>query len=214
MRHQRCICTIDYWTGWILHGISEPSQLHEHINMQLESIEKKAAGFMALLVRFVENPISKSPVDTILDEFLEYSTDYKKISKTMAKAECRLDRKYLQNPSLITANEIRDYVTNDLPGLKCSSAGRYITSLRNFFRFLEYKGVAISKSVFNLPLSPADWKNGRSSVCSDTIVFSCEIVSFSSLSGIFFALEAIVSLLEFHILIISKMGLLSRKNAT
>lgn len=168
------------------YDISEPSQLHEHINIQLGSIEKEAAKSMVLsakaaaaryfemavgdtLACFEENPIPKSPVDTILDEFLEYSTDYKKISETTAKAECRhlrvflyrLNGKYLQDPSLITTNEIRDYVTNDLSGLKCSSAGRYITSLRNFFRFLEYKGVAVNKSVFNLPLSPADWKNGR-----------------------------------------------------
>ncbi len=52
------------------------------------------------------------------------------------------------------------------------------------------------------------------SVYSVTIVFSCKIVSFSSLSWISFALEAIVSLLGYHILIVLKTGLLSRENAT
>lgn len=37
-----------------------------------------------------------------------------------------------------------------------------VTSLRNFFRFLEYKGIPVNLSVLNLPLAPADW--GKSNV--------------------------------------------------
>ena len=42
-------------------------------------------------------------------------------------------------------------------GLKTSSMGRYVTSLRNFFRFMKYKDLAINQSVLTLPLAPADW---------------------------------------------------------
>lgn len=35
--------------------------------------------------------------------------------------------------------------------------GWYVTSLRNFFRFLELKDLAINQSVLTLSLAPADW---------------------------------------------------------
>ena len=54
-----------------------------------------------------------------------------------------------------------------------------------------------------------------SSVCSDTIVFSCDTVSFSSLSWISFALESIVfSLLGFDTFIIPETALLLKENGS
>ena len=53
-----------------------------------------------------------------------------------------------------------------------------------------------------------------SSVCSDTIVFSCDTVSFSSRSWISFALEAIVSLLGFDTFIVPETKLLLKGNGS
>ncbi len=39
--------------------------------------------------------------------------------------------------------------------------GRLATSVRNFFHYLEFTGMKIHKSIFNLPLSPAVWKNAN-----------------------------------------------------
>lgn len=45
--------------------------------------------------------------------------------------------------------------------MTASSKGRYATSLRNFFSFLKYKEIRVSSSILKLPLSPADWNNGK-----------------------------------------------------
>lgn len=166
--------------------ISDPAQLFEHINKLLgrlrchaskpvSSSTKAVAGRYFEMITGVAFAAFEMGVDTdsaiesILSEFLEYSTGFKNIKLSTAKAECShlrtflqgLDTKTLQDFSAVTAPDVRDYATNSLSSLKTSSTGRYITSLRNFFRFLEYKGAAVNPSVFNLPLSSADRNNAR-----------------------------------------------------
>lgn len=167
-------------------SISDPPQLFEHINKSLNGFchqvskpvshtAKATAGrYFEMITGEVfsafEKELDPDPaIASILDEFLEYSTCFKNIKLSTAKAECShlhtflqgLDMKVLLDLSAVTALDVRDYATNSLSGLKASSIRRHITSLRNFFRFLEYKGGNVSPSVFNLPLSSADRNNAK-----------------------------------------------------
>ena len=107
--------------------------------------------------------------DEILEEFCNYSTEFKKITPQTVKAECEHIGSFLESIGYKTSNDIfdicakdvRNYVCTSLANLQPSSKGRYITSLRNFFRFMEYKGITINTSVLNLPLSPAVWNKGN-----------------------------------------------------
>lgn len=45
--------------------------------------------------------------------------------------------------------------------LKHSSKGKCIASIRNLFRFIEYKQIEIHASILTLPLKSATWKNRR-----------------------------------------------------
>lgn len=104
----------------------------------------------------------------ILEEFFKYSTEFKHLLKTSAEAEIHHVSIFLNSLyntpsdwSTITANDVSNFVRSSYHGLKDSSIGRYVTSLRNFFRFLQYKGYTINKSVLELPLSPADWAKSK-----------------------------------------------------
>jgi site-specific recombinase XerD len=107
--------------------------------------------------------------DEILEEFYIYSIEFKKLTLLTVKSECEHIGNFLDcigyktfNDILnICANDVRNYVCKSLNHLQPSSKGRYITSLRNFFRFMEYKGIRINTSVLNLPLAPAVWNNGN-----------------------------------------------------
>jgi site-specific recombinase XerD len=107
--------------------------------------------------------------DEILEEFYIYSIEFKKLNILTVKSECEHIGSFLEcigyktfNDILnICANDVRNYVCKSLNHLQPSSKGRYITSLRNFFRFMEYKGIMINTSVLNLPLSPAVWNKGN-----------------------------------------------------
>lgn len=54
--------------------------------------------------------------------------------------------------------DIINYINNCYDSLKESTKGRYITSIRNFFRFLEYKNINVSKEIIDLPLVTPNWK--------------------------------------------------------
>jgi integrase/recombinase XerD len=62
---------------------------------------------------------------------------------------------------MLTAEDINQYICTVFQNIKASSIGRYITSLRNFFRFLEYKEYVINRSVLELPLTSADWQKSN-----------------------------------------------------
>lgn len=109
---------------------------------------------------------SKCKYTSILEEFYIYSTDFKHISRSSALSEYNHIRNYLEylncdikDLSQITAKELSTYIRIAYKNLKPSSIGRYITSLRNFFRFLKYKGISVNESIFNLPLTVANWGN-------------------------------------------------------
>lgn len=106
--------------------------------------------------------------DSILDEFYRYSIEFKRMTDMSALAERHHVSEFLvyigsipDNWSEIVAEDLRDYVCDVFSGLKPSSIGRYITSLRNFFRFLEYSGIQVNQSVLELPLAPADWNKSH-----------------------------------------------------
>lgn len=103
-----------------------------------------------------------------LDEFYKYSTEFKSMNDMSAIAERHHVSEFLDHIasipddwSEIVSKDLRDYVCDVFPELKPSSVGRYITSLRNFFRFLEYRGIQVNQSVLELPLVPADWNKSH-----------------------------------------------------
>lgn len=107
----------------------------------------------------------------LLEEFFKYSTEFKHMTSMSATAECHhisvfLDSlDFISNDwSMLAAKDINQYVRSVFPNLKTSSIGRYITSLRNFFRFLEYKGYVINKSILELPLTSADWQKSNAPI--------------------------------------------------
>lgn len=105
----------------------------------------------------------------ILDEFYEYSVRFKSMSEMSARAERQHISEFLdylncmsvKELSTLKATDVRDYVCNRLSRCKPSSQGRYITSIKNFFRFLEYKEIPVSKSVLELPLTSATRKKAN-----------------------------------------------------
>lgn len=160
--------------------------LYEHITNTLKTKTKcfksaaihniKPASSLLFLMRtgitfksFSKHYANKnSSYSDILEEFYHYSNEFKHMTKLSAEAETHHVIGFLDTLnglpndwSNITAEHVRDYVCHRLNGLKASSIGRYITSLRNFFRFLEYKGVAVNHSVLDLPLAPADWNKNK-----------------------------------------------------
>ncbi len=100
--------------------------------------------------------------------FFIYSTEFKGITSDSTKSECQHIKAFLsylgdatyESLSKLVAHDIRDYVCSAFQDLKVSSIGRYVTSLQNFFRFLEYKGYLINDTLIELPLAPAAWAKG------------------------------------------------------
>lgn len=167
------------------YSIRQPVQLYENIKMRLaDSASNVSARTLAITKvaanRYFEMLVGQSitafkishrkgtTADQILDEFYEYSVGFKDMSEKTAASEYRhiqaflkqLDEKAVADYTSITAANVRDYITTELKGLKPSSIGRYIMSLRNFFRFLEFKGISIDPAILTLPMVSANW-NGR-----------------------------------------------------
>jgi len=120
-------------------------------------------------IKSYERSLSKpGRFELVLDSFYEYSINIKKLFSATAQSERNHVKQFLEcifsnatevSFQDITAFEIRDYVCTKISPLADSSKGRYITSIRNFFRYLEYTGISIHPSIFKLPLSPFAWKN-------------------------------------------------------
>ncbi len=161
-------------------------QLYEHIKQALNDKDKlfkpgarhniKPASSLLFLMITGEpfknfehqRKLNNTKHADILKEFFKYSTEFKHISIMSANAEIHHVSVFLDSLSqfpddwsMLTANDVSNYICTSFHGLKTSSIGRYITSLRNFFRFLEYKGYTINQSVLDLPLSPADWAKSK-----------------------------------------------------
>jgi site-specific recombinase XerD len=160
--------------------------LFEHINKSILRLsqdksnsliaqQKAAANLYFLMITgitfkdYATSIKKREAYDEILEEFYNYSTEFKKITSQTVKSECNHIGSFLESIGYktsndildICANDVRNYVCKSLANLQPSSKGRYITSLRNFFRFMEYKGISINTSVLNLPLSPAVWNKGN-----------------------------------------------------
>lgn len=105
----------------------------------------------------------------LLEDFYDYSTKFKKVIPLTARIEFSHVKGFLtyynafsvDNISKIDAYKIRDYVCTELSSLQPSSIGRHITSIRNFFRFLEYKNISVNPAIFHIPLSAADWNKRK-----------------------------------------------------
>lgn len=158
-----------------------PSELYQHIINDLNFDEnlsqnsatrciKPASKLFFLMISgisfkdYAKKNIASTEYSYIINEFYVYSTEFKTMTKPSAQAECVHVATFLDyigkapDPWLeITAENVRDYSTLVLSKLRLSSKGRYVTSIRNFFRFLQYKGIEINQSVLELPLIPANW---------------------------------------------------------
>ena len=111
---------------------------------------------------------NESRYSAILSGFLAYSTGFKHMKESTAEAETSHVRRFLERTGRapealqeLSAADIRDYVNREFRGLRTSSIGRYVTSIRNFFRFLEYEGLTVSQSILDIPLSPAAWARSK-----------------------------------------------------
>lgn len=146
------------------------------------------------LAEFSASNKSETPSDHVLAEFFHYSVNFKQMTAAAARSECLHVRTFIEQLgcteieqfSAISAADIRDHVMTHFDGLKPSSMGRYVTSLRNFFRFLEYKGVKISASILTLPLAPANWKGSKLPVtltAEEEMRLRCHIFSDTELGA-------------------------------
>lgn len=145
-------------------NVTEPQLLYEHINHALNdnhqtftpSTRHNIGPASSLLFQMQTGEVFRNydrnqKYKTIrnkelLEEFFKYSTEFKHITSMSATAECHHISAFLDSLdfipndwSMLTAEDIKQYVCTFFQNLKASSIGRYITSLRNFFRFLEYK---------------------------------------------------------------------------
>ncbi|QHQ61068.1 tyrosine-type recombinase/integrase [Anaerocolumna sedimenticola] len=164
----------------------DPNVLYEHINSTLKTLEPtlktstmhniRAAARQFFFLKtgtiykdYVQKTNTQSGYADILNDFFIYSTEFKRITSESTKSECQHIKAFLcylgdttyESLSKLKAHDIRDYVCIAFQDLTTSSIGRYVTSLRNFFRFLEYKGYPINESLIELPLAPADWAKGK-----------------------------------------------------
>ena len=164
---------------------TEPDGLYEHINDTLASKQKffstaeqhniKPASSQWYLmmtgttIKEYEKQVEQDNIFAdILADFLDYSVSFKHMTAMSALSERSHIQRFLSSigsiPSSwedIHASDLRDYVCQEYKMLAASSIGRYVTSLRNFFRFLEYRGEVIHPSVFKLPLCSANWANSK-----------------------------------------------------
>lgn len=109
---------------------------------------------------------SKDHLDLFLDDFFNYSINFKSQTISTAMAEKNHIRTFLNyigfsssyDFSQMKIEDIINYINNCYDSLKESTKGRYITSIRNFFRFLEYKNINVSKEIIDLPLVTPNWK--------------------------------------------------------
>jgi len=119
-------------------------------------------------------------IEAILKRFYGYSVSIKRIRPSSAILEAAFLRSFLEylttggtwNLENITAHSIRAFAVGRLSHFTDSSKRRAITAIRNFFRFQQFEGVPVHKSAFQLPISPAIWKNASFPKTMDEEVFN------------------------------------------
>jgi len=117
----------------------------------------------------------------LLQRFRAYTLEVKHLEESTAVSEISHVREFLEyafehNPqgfaSGLMAEDIREYVMERFVKLSDSSKGRYITSIRNFFRCQAFYGEPVHPSVFRLPLSPAVWRKSAFPTTIDVDAFN------------------------------------------
>jgi site-specific recombinase XerD len=106
-------------------------------------------------------------IEAVTKRFYDYSIIVKHMQAASAMWEAANVRGFLEFLKIkepcryenITAHSIREFAVSRLGHLTDSSKGRTVTAIRNFFRFQRFEGIPVHKTVFQLPLSPAVWKN-------------------------------------------------------
>lgn len=183
---QRTIQLYSTHLKWLLDFqiIRERDALYEHIKRKLKEVKpcctkskfhhfRAASGLYFRMRAEISikdyEEIRKEPgrFDDVLGSFYEHSITIKKMLPASVKSErshvnqflvCVIGESQKIDFQAITAEEVRDYVCSVLSNLTDSSKGRYVTSIRNFFRYLEYEGFSVHQSVFKLALSPFAWR--------------------------------------------------------
>lgn len=112
-------------------------------------------------------PPSSPEIAFLLERFRTYSANIKRletgtvnseVSHVKSSLEHALRKSSNKSAKELTAEHIRDFVEVRLGGLKDSSKGRIVTSIRNFFRCQAFFEEFVHPSVLRLPLSPAVWR--------------------------------------------------------
>ncbi len=57
------------------------------------------------------------------------------------------------------ARDVRDYLTSETTHLRSSTKARLATSIRNFFRYLQFTQASVDPSIFRLQLSPTTYSD-------------------------------------------------------
>lgn len=130
-------------------SLTESIQTYENINKCINEYSAHAGSRSITISKVVANRyfemktgryISEFINDwheiAMLNEFYQYSVDFKKMTVEASKAECQhirmflnaLDENNFNNFSSITATDLRKYITDHFQGLKPSTFGRYVTS--------------------------------------------------------------------------------------
>lgn len=107
--------------------------------------------------------------ETLMNSFFEYLINFKHVKVTTGRSECYYVRKFIDSIGIssyddfsnLTAYSVKNYIETIESHLKHSSKGKSVASIRNLFRFVEYKQIEIHASILTLPLRTATWKNGR-----------------------------------------------------
>jgi len=119
-------------------------------------------------------------IEAVIGRFYDYSANVKHIRPNSILRETTVIRSFLEfiiseepcRLENVTAHSIREFVASRLAHLTDSAKGNAITAIRNFFRFQQFEGVPVHKSIFQLPLSPAVWKNSAFPKTMDESVFN------------------------------------------
>jgi site-specific recombinase XerD len=117
----------------------------------------------------------------LLQRFRAYSLEIKHLEEGTVASEISHVRSFLEYAFThrpqgfvngLTAEDVRDYVVEQLAVLSDPTKGRYITSIRNFFRCEAFYGEPVHPSIFRLPLSPAVWRKSAFPTTIDVDIFN------------------------------------------
>lgn len=106
--------------------------------------------------------IRKDAYDNLLSGYFEYLVDFRHTAKATAAKRVNIANSFIRtlvkdpatpNWHCIDARQVKDYILSRSGTLSARSRNVEATCLRSFFKFLEYRGHKINKSVMVIPLS-------------------------------------------------------------